>query len=202
MRELFKVCGVLLAQDVYQNQVRQAADLLRQGSAFDELPGLLALRLQTSAVVPCSRWIRPRVTSVTNKRFDTLFFVAALPAGQTAPDENRETTASVWMTPRQALDAYWSNTTELAPPQIMSLAQLPNSQPVQQALQFTRRTRVPVIAPEPLQQDGARVVCYSGDPHTHEARTRSRDRPDSYFATSALSCPMASSRCFSRSRWR
>ncbi len=38
----------------------------------------------------------PQAPSVMNKRFDTRFFLAALPAGQDAQHDNRETVESVW----------------------------------------------------------------------------------------------------------
>jgi hypothetical protein len=85
------------------------------------------LCLATLDMAPWSRWITPVVPSMTNmanSRFDTRFFVAVLPAGQTALHDGHENTESVWLAPREALQRYWDGTITLAPPQIMSLAHL------------------------------------------------------------------------------
>ena len=58
------------------------------------------------------------------RRFDTRFFVAQAPADQTALHDNEETTDSVWLAPRAALEQYRDGRIDLAPPQIMSLAHL------------------------------------------------------------------------------
>ena len=164
LRELFEECGVLLAEGATAEHTLQASQLLREGYGFNEMLGLLALKLQTAALLPWSRWITPKVSSVSTKRFDTRFFVTALPASQAALHDNRETTASVWITPRRALDSYWAGAMELAPPQIMSLVQLSHFQTLAQALGHAARTRPPLIAPEPFEDEGLRTVAYPGDP--------------------------------------
>jgi 8-oxo-dGTP pyrophosphatase MutT (NUDIX family) len=122
------------------------------------------LRLDPASLWPWSRWITPRQPSVTNKRFDTRFFVAPAPAGQEAVHDNHEATEAVWLTPREGLQRYWAGSIELAPPQIMSLAQLHRLGSVAQVLAAARSRPPALIAPEPFDQDGCRVICYPGDP--------------------------------------
>jgi len=112
-----------------------------------------------------SRWITPRQPSVTNKRFDTRFFVAAAPAGQDARHDDHEATEVVWTTPREGLQRYWAGEIDLAPPQSMSLAELARLQNVQQALALARSRPPALIEPDPFDENGCRVVCYPGDPH-------------------------------------
>ena len=57
------------------------------------------LRLDPASLWPWSRWITPRQPSVTNKRFDTRFFVAPAPAGQDAVHDDHEATEAVWTRP-------------------------------------------------------------------------------------------------------
>ena len=45
----------------------------------------------------------------------------------------------------------------------MSLAYLSHFACVDDVLRSARQTRPPLIAPEPFQQDGQRVICYPGD---------------------------------------
>ena len=165
LRELFEECGVLLAHGATAEHALQANQLLREGYGFNEMLGLLALKLQCAALLPWSRWITPKVSSVSTKRFDTRFFVSVLPANQAALHDNRETTASVWITPRKALESYWAGAMEFAPPQIMSLVQLSHFVGVEQVLAHASGNKPPLIAPEPFAHDGQRHVAYPGDPH-------------------------------------
>lgn len=122
------------------------------------------LRLDVASLWPWSRWITPRQPSVTNKRFDTRFFVAAAPAGQEAQHDNHEATEAVWLTPGEGLQRYWEGAIDLAPPQIMSLAQLTRVGDVAQALAQARSRRPALVAPEAFDEGGCRVICYPGDP--------------------------------------
>lgn len=173
VREAFEESGVLFAHDA---RPQQAATLLREGMAFDEMLALLHLRLATRDLVPWSRWITPVVPSLSRKRFDTRFFVAALPPGQTATHDNRETTDSVWLGPRDALTRWRDRQMDLAPPQIMSLAHLARHNRVATVLQAARASRPPVILPEPVEHEGGRMVCYPGDP-CHPVRERALPGP-------------------------
>jgi len=163
LREAFEESGVLFATEANATQLQQAAGLLRQGLAFDAMLAQLALQLDTRSVLPWSRWITPRMPSVGSKRFDTRFFVAAVPAQQTARHDDYEATASVWLAPRLALQQYWDGQIALAPPQIMSLAHLARHGTVNSVLAEARRRPPPVILPEPFDDNGTRVICYPGD---------------------------------------
>lgn len=122
------------------------------------------LRLDPASLWPWSRWITPRQPSVTNKRFDTRFFVAPAPAGQHAVHDNHEATEAVWLAPAEGLRRYWEGDIDLAPPQIMSLSELHRLRTVQQALALARGRAPALIEPEPFDEDGCRVICYPGDP--------------------------------------
>jgi len=167
LRETFEESGVLFATGVASTQ---AAD----GSTQDFHTRLAAkqLTLHTSAVQPWTRWITPRMPSVSSKRFDTRFFIAAMPEGQLAAHDNVEATESAWLQPRTALQQYWDREIELAPPQIMSLAQLSRHATVASALAEAGSRPPPVILPEAFNENGERTICYPGDPAhpvTHRA---------------------------------
>ena len=177
LREAFEESGVLFAQGpALPGLADQAAALLREGHGFNAVLARMALRLQTLNVVPWSRWITPVTPSVSNKRFDTRFFVAAVPGGQVASHDNFETTESIWLSPRHALQQYWDRQIELAPPQIMSLAHLSRHAGVESVLAEARRRRPPVIQPEPFEHEGSRVICYPGDAR-HSVREQALPGP-------------------------
>jgi hypothetical protein len=102
--------------------------------------------------------------------------VATVPANQTARHDNHETTESVWLQPRAALEQYWNGQIELAPPQIMSLAHLARHPSVQSVIDSARNTLPPLIFPETFDDDGKRVLCYPGDPR-HSVATRALPGP-------------------------
>jgi 8-oxo-dGTP pyrophosphatase MutT (NUDIX family) len=166
VREAFEESGVLFADraaDAGPANIERAAIALKGGMAFGELLATQGLRLQTRRLVPWSRWITPRVPSVTTKRFDTRFFVAAAPPEQVARHDDYETTESIWLAPRAALSLYWESKIELAPPQIMTLAHLSRFANVDAALAAGASRPPPLIQPESVEMDGTRVVCYPGD---------------------------------------
>ena len=76
LRETFEECGLLLCDEIAPEVLQQARALLRDGHGFAAILQQLGLPLQTRHLAPWSRWITPRVPSVSHKRFDTRFFVA------------------------------------------------------------------------------------------------------------------------------
>ncbi len=164
LRETFEECGLLLCRDLAPDVLQQARQRIRAGHGFVAILRQLGLALETSQLAPWSRWITPRVPSVSNKRFDTRFFVAQAPLGQEALHDDHEATETVWLNPRLALRQYWERRIELAPPQIMSLRQLACFDGVAELLAAARGRAPALIEPEPFDQDGQRVICYPGDP--------------------------------------
>ena len=179
LREVFEESGVLFAHGASAGQVAQATALLRAGHGFAEVLKQLDLRLDTHSVLPWSRWVTPRMASVSSKRFDTRFFVAAVPSvqTQTARHDDVEATESVWLAPRAALEQYRDGRIELAPPQIMSLAHLARHASVASVLAEARGKRPALVQPEPYDDaNGTRVLCYPGDPR-HTVRERALPGP-------------------------
>lgn len=176
LREVFEESGILFAQDADPALIDQAAARLRGGETFNAMVQALDLRLLTRSLAPWSRWITPRMPSVSNKRFDTRFFVAAVPKGQTAAHDNHEATASVWLSPRTALEQYRDGDIMLAPPQIMTLAHLTRFADTASALGDARGRMPPAIEPEPFDLEGVRVICYPGDLR-HPVRERAMPGP-------------------------
>jgi hypothetical protein len=55
------------------------------------------------------------------RRFDTRFFVAALPEGQDGRPDMRETTEGLWVSPQQALAGNLAGRIPLSPPTLVTL---------------------------------------------------------------------------------
>ena len=176
LREAFEESGVLFAENADASLAQKASALLRDGMKFGEMLTRLQLRLQTRSVLPWSRWVTPRLASVSSKRFDTRFFVSAVPMDQTASHDNHEATESVWLSPRTALTQYRDGQIELAPPQIMSLAHLARHSSVDSVMNQARSNKPPTIEPEPFDDEGVRTLCYPGDVR-HSVRARALPGP-------------------------
>jgi 8-oxo-dGTP pyrophosphatase MutT (NUDIX family) len=88
VRETFEESGVLLAGPSPTDLVRHSAalmqdrrDLLDGSVSLGELLGRRGLVLRADLLTPWARWITPEVSP---RRYDTWFFAAAMPPGQTA----------------------------------------------------------------------------------------------------------------------
>jgi 8-oxo-dGTP pyrophosphatase MutT (NUDIX family) len=179
IREVFEEAGVLFAHrsDGQPLDLAQATALQRAGQDFSAVLAQSGLQLLTSALVPWTRWITPRMPShAMGKRFDTRFFVAAVPHQQVAQHDNYETTESLWLSPREALARYWQQTLPMAPPQLMTLAHLARHTTVAEVLQAGRDRTPPTIEPHPFDEDGQRIICYPGDP-SHAVPVRALPGP-------------------------
>lgn len=83
-------------------------DGLRSGHRLSSLDYYRVLReagltLALELLEPFAHWLTP---AAEPRRFDTIFFVAALPSGQAASLDPHEATAADWFTPVQALAAH------------------------------------------------------------------------------------------------
>jgi len=173
IREAWEECGVLFAE---AHAGAEEAPTQAPDSDFAHMLAQRGLRLQTRHLAPWSRWITPLLSPTMSRRFDTRFFLAALPQGQEAIHDNHEAVASIWLTPRAALLQYQARQIELVPPQIMSLLHLMQYEDVAQAMGAARRQPPPVILPEGFDEGDTRVLCYPGDPH-HPVRQRALPGP-------------------------
>jgi 8-oxo-dGTP pyrophosphatase MutT (NUDIX family) len=77
--------------------------------------------LGLSALLRWERWITPLAMP---RRFDTRFFIAALPEGQHCRPDMHETTEGVWLEPQAALAANLSGSVPLTPPGLVTLQAL------------------------------------------------------------------------------
>lgn len=119
IRETWEEVGVLLGAP------RDTAGDQRVGprtaEAFIALCARLDLELPTDELVEIARWTTPRVFP---RRFDTRFFVAALPEGARIRPDPREVTEHRWLTPRAALAAMASGAIAMWPPTSTTLQRL------------------------------------------------------------------------------
>ena len=162
VRELFEECGVLLAgrpgdADVVADlgDPRWEADrqaLLDRSLALTELLGRRGLVLRSDLLRPWAHWTTPVFEP---RRYDTRFFVAAMPAGQRARDVGGEADHVAWLGARAAVDGHREGRLAMLPPTLVALEEVAAHRDVASVLAARRRLRrvMPWLAGEAMQID-------------------------------------------------
>lgn len=168
LREVHEECGVFLGAPLAHAhlpspQIQDTSHPTRAHSWQTHLH-TLSEPLHTPAVLPWSRWITPLQMAQGKPRFDTRFFVAQMPSGQSAQHDQHETTESVWLRPAQALARCAQGRMALVAPQIMSLLQLHAHPSVASVLAQAQQQAPPLIEPVVLAGSSPPVLCFPGDP--------------------------------------
>lgn len=147
IREAFEECGVLLAGRLPPAaELREARRrLLARECSFAQLVAGAGIRPDTAALGLFSHWVTPEGIP---RRYDTRFFVAAMPPGQEAAADGREAVSLDWYTPAAALAAHERGEIRLIFPTIRNLMLLGNWRDSAAVLEDCRRPRaVPVMLP-------------------------------------------------------
>lgn len=121
VREVFEETGVLLADGGHTVGEPDRLALLRRETTLPEILTRHRARLRDDLLAPWSRWITPEFES---RRFDTYFFVVALPDSQQPLDVSGEADRTVWITPADALAGYADGTLSMLPPTVTVLREL------------------------------------------------------------------------------
>ncbi|MEU6259228.1 NUDIX hydrolase [Streptomyces sp. NPDC047043] len=140
VRETYEEAGVLLAGPSADSVVGdttgedweadRAAVAAREFS-FAEFLDRRGLVLRSDLLGAWTRWITPEFES---RRYDTFFFVAALPHGQRTRNASTEADRTVWIRPEEAADGYDKGELMMMPPTIATLRQLASHATADEAL--------------------------------------------------------------------
>jgi 8-oxo-dGTP pyrophosphatase MutT (NUDIX family) len=129
VRELFEESGLLLATsldgtpialegDVGERFAAHRAAINRRERSFEEVVVAEELVLDLAAIHHVDHWITPEAEQ---KRFDTHFFIARAPEGQTPLHDEGETVAAEWVTPADALRRHRAGEIRIVLPTIRNL---------------------------------------------------------------------------------
>ncbi|MEU3549344.1 NUDIX hydrolase [Streptomyces longwoodensis] len=160
VRETYEEAGVLLAGPTAETVVGDTtgpdweadrAALVARELSFAQFLERRGLVLRSDLLGAWTRWITPEFES---RRYDTWFFVAALPEGQRTRNASTEADRTVWIRPAEAAAAYDRGELVMMPPTIATLRQLaPHGSAAEALAAAPARDLTPVLARARLEGD-------------------------------------------------
>jgi 8-oxo-dGTP pyrophosphatase MutT (NUDIX family) len=166
IRETFEESGILLARPRgAQNLVdgKRAGEIesthrtaLCEGkTTFAKVLADNAMSLALDQLVPYAHWITPEGMP---KRFDTWFFLAAAPPEQAGRHDGKESTDSIWVSPREALEGGESGRFKLPFPTTRNLIRLGKQPNVKAALDDALGRPIVTVMPVMTRLNGGRQL--------------------------------------------
>ncbi|WP_037574614.1 NUDIX hydrolase [Phaeacidiphilus oryzae] len=169
VRETFEESGVLLAgagedsvlADVSGPSWRaDRAALEAHQLSFAEFLDRRGLVLRSDLLAAWARWITPEFEE---RRFDTWFFTAVVPAGQRTAEVPGEADRVVWLRPEEALAEYRRGAYALMPPQLSTLGELRGyADAAEVTAAAGRRELLPVLGRASLDEEGRISIRWPG----------------------------------------
>ncbi|MFF2512732.1 NUDIX hydrolase [Streptomyces sp. NPDC058086] len=168
VRETYEEAGVLLAGPTPDTVVGDTtgedweadrAALVARDLSFAEFLDRRGLVLRSDLLGVWTRWITPEFET---RRYDTWFFVAALPEGQRTRNASTEADRTVWIRPADAADGYDKGELLMMPPTVATLRQLiPYDSAADVLAAAPARDLTPVLAKARL-ENGEVVLAWPG----------------------------------------
>ncbi len=168
IRECFEEAGVLLARDPAgatpdrRHPVFAEREAVHGGAvSFAELLARHRLAPALDDLVWVANWLTPK--GEMPRRFDTRFFVAAMPDGQTSGHDRQETVDSEWLAPAAALARWAQRDLAMLPPTVAQLRFL-DRHPTVEAVFAAGRAMLRPERVEPRLIPGTWEVRLPGEP--------------------------------------
>jgi len=165
IRELFEEAGVLLARPLTARSVDRLAadrrDLLSGQTTFADIIDREHLQLSLDELAYFAHWVTPEIEI---RRFDTRFFIARAPEGQTPIHDAGETTHSEWIEPTAAIERCRAGLISLPPPTWTTLQTLARFDSIDAVFDWARRKPIPRVQPRFEKHGDQTLLFYPGDP--------------------------------------
>jgi 8-oxo-dGTP pyrophosphatase MutT (NUDIX family) len=166
IRETFEESGILLARPKGSKNLVDArrageieaanrAMLCESKTTFQKILADNGMLLALDLLVPYAHWITPEGMP---KRFDTWFFLAAAPPEQAGRHDGKESTDSIWLSPREALAGGESGRFKLPFPTTRNLIRLGKQPNVTAALDDSRGKPIVTVMPVMTRLNGGRQL--------------------------------------------
>ncbi len=172
IRECFEEAGVLLASRrdgglidfsdpaTAKRFLEHRRALNASEKSFTELCGEEDLRLDTGDVHYFSHWITPEGSP---RRYDTRFFVAAMPEGQSPLQDDIEVIDSVFIRPEDALERHHAGEIDVLFPTMKNLEAIARFETTGELIAASDASTVPTILPKVVVAEHAVRFLLPGD---------------------------------------
>lgn len=175
-RETLEEAAILHVKNGLVDDARVRALREELGTRPDALLPLLVREgfvLDLSALHPFARWTTPEAEA---RRYDTRFYLAVAPPGQTGAHDAHETMASFWAAPREVLRRFDAGEVQLVPPTHRTLELLGSCARTDDAVALADGANLEPICPVLVSQRDASgeapALALPGDPAHPVAETR------------------------------
>ena len=166
IRETFEESGILLARPkgsaalidaarASEIEASHRAALCGGKTTFLDVLVHNGLWLALDELVPYAHWITPEGMP---KRFDTWFFLAAAPPDQLGAHDGKESTDSIWVSPREALEGGENGRFKLPFPTTRNLIKLGKQPNVSAALNDATGKPIVTVMPIMTKLNGGRQL--------------------------------------------
>lgn len=132
-----------------------------RAAAVRELLEEVGLRVEPLQLVPFAHWVTP---DIETKRYDTRFFLIAMPQGQEPQHDDYEMTELRWLSPSGAIESCLAGDIMLPPPTWTTLKQLARFDTMADAFAWARTTRIVTIQPGFIRDEEKTMLTLPGDP--------------------------------------
>lgn len=166
IREAFEESGILYARpaqsaSLVTNEKAESLEPYRAQLEKDQC-GMAtfikkeSLSLALDELHHFAHWVTPEMMP---KRFDTHFYLARAPEGQTGSHDGRESVDSIWITPQKAISDAEEGKLKVIFPTRMNLMRLAQYSSVEDAISSTARNEVVTVMPWTEQQETGAMLC-------------------------------------------
>jgi len=178
-RELFEEAGVLLAAHANSAPIDPSSDpglasqlvewrrrLNAKEATFADVLEALGVFLDINQLHFFSHWVTPPGQP---RRYDTRFFLCEMPAAQKPLHDGVETTDSLWITPRDALQAATEGRMTIIFPTLKNLELLASRGGIKQTIAWAKQHTPRVVKPRVAMEEGFVRILIPGDPGYEDA---------------------------------
>ncbi|MEV0253024.1 NUDIX hydrolase [Streptomyces sp. NPDC050732] len=168
VRETYEEAGVLLAGPTPETVVGDTTGddwetdreaLVTRDLSFAEFLDRRGLYLRSDLLAAWARWITPEFEP---RRYDTFFFVAALPEGQRTRNASTEADRTVWIRPAEAAAGYDEGELLMMPPTIATLRALTAHPTPKAALDAAPSQDMTPVLAQAHMENGTLVLSWPG----------------------------------------
>jgi len=160
VRETFEEAGVLLTGGgavAESDRDRWRPRIVAHEESFADFLRATGHRLRADALVPFAHWCPPN--DLHARRFDTRFYLARMPAGETARHDGGESVRSRWLTAADALARAEAGESSIIFPTKCNLQRLALHDSIDAVIAAARETPVRMVQPVVETREGRQFIC-------------------------------------------